>query len=293
MGVDLAGFKGVVDAMGGVPMCIDRPMYDELTGLDIPEAGCYEFDGPTALAFVRTRHQPTDCIPDFARIARQQQFLRSVLAKMLSPGQLWRIPRLVPEVADNISVDEGFEVLELADLAKSLNGVNTGDAEFRAVPTFPETIYPAGFTTGISVVKLKPEGRRLFERLREGRPLGDLGETQDRTEISPANVSVRVFDAASGGTADEVLSVIRRGGFNVAPSLGRAVDLGVYRSVILYAPGAEDRAKVVAGYVPGLKLREAEPGQLKEVDVAVVIPAKYEPRPPGGEGAPAPENPCA
>ena len=55
--VNLLGFQRVVDALGGVDMCVPYPMFDELTLLDIP-AGCQHFDGRTALAYVRTRHQP-------------------------------------------------------------------------------------------------------------------------------------------------------------------------------------------------------------------------------------------
>jgi LCP family protein required for cell wall assembly len=61
--VDLAGFQGLVDTLDGVDMCVPFPMQDELTGLDIP-AGCQHFDGGTALAYVRTRHQPCDTVPD-------------------------------------------------------------------------------------------------------------------------------------------------------------------------------------------------------------------------------------
>jgi LCP family protein required for cell wall assembly len=75
MYVSLIGFQGLVDALGGVDMCVPYPMKDELASLDIP-AGCQHFDGATALAYVRSRHQPCDAIPDFARIGRQQQFLR-------------------------------------------------------------------------------------------------------------------------------------------------------------------------------------------------------------------------
>jgi LCP family protein required for cell wall assembly len=292
VGVDLAGFRAVVDAMGGVPICVDRPMFDPKSGLSIPKAGCYTFNGYEALAFVRTRSQPTDCIPDFARIARQQQFLRAVLAKMLSPGQLWRIPRLVNAVADNLAVDEGFNILELADLASALNGVNTGDAQFRAVPTTPGWAYPDWYPDGLSVVRLKPEGRQLFKRLREGRPLGNLGETQDRTQISPANVAVRVFDAGSGGAAQATLEQLQRGGFDVAPGLGDPLELGTSEAMILFAPGAEDRAKVVARYVPGLTLQEAGEGVLADADVAVVIPSGFRLRPPGTGTVPEVEDPC-
>src|SRR5918999_774598 len=40
--VDLAHFQQLVDALGGVDMCVPYPMYDELSLLDIP-AGCQHF----------------------------------------------------------------------------------------------------------------------------------------------------------------------------------------------------------------------------------------------------------
>src|SRR5919109_1334457 len=102
--VDLARFQKLVDALGGVDMCVPYPMYDPLSLLDIP-AGCQHFDGRTALAYVRTRHQPCDSVPDFARISRQQQFLRAVISRLLEPGQLFRLPTLVPDLLANFVVD--------------------------------------------------------------------------------------------------------------------------------------------------------------------------------------------
>ena len=43
--VDFAGFKGVVDAIGGVPMYFDTPMRDDNSGLNVTEAGCTTLDG--------------------------------------------------------------------------------------------------------------------------------------------------------------------------------------------------------------------------------------------------------
>ena len=119
--VDLAGFQGVVDALGGVRMCMPYPMQDVLTGLDV-QAGCQEFDGGT-LAFVRTRHQPCDAVPDFARIGRQQQFLRAVLTKLLSPSEVANLPGLVKPVASNVVKDSDFQILDIIELARQLQGV--------------------------------------------------------------------------------------------------------------------------------------------------------------------------
>ncbi len=190
--VDLAGFEGVVNAVGGVEMCVPYPMVDPLTALDIP-AGCQHFDGKTALAYVRTRHQPCDAIPDFARISRQQQFLRALLSKLLSPGELLHLSSLVQPVLHSLVVDPGLRnPAELAYLAGQLNGVNSGAADFRVVPTTTADIYPNGIYTSI-VQMIQPQANDLFTAFRENKPLGDLGLTQVNTAPSPAIIKVGVF----------------------------------------------------------------------------------------------------
>ena len=42
----------MVDAVGSVPVYIDRPMIDDYTGFVAVEAGCYQLSGPEALAWV-------------------------------------------------------------------------------------------------------------------------------------------------------------------------------------------------------------------------------------------------
>lgn len=277
--VDLAGFQGVVDALGGVEMCVPYPMQDPLTGLDIP-AGCQGFDGRTALAYVRTRHQPCDRIPDFARIGRQQQFLRAVIAKMLSPGEIIRLPSLIPPVLDSLVVDEGLNPAELAYLAGQLNGVNTGDADFRVVPSVPQGVYLSG--RYLSVVQMvQPDAGELFRRLREGRPLGDLGLTQEQTPPSPAIIRIGVYDRRSLGVADTVYNTLTEGGFDTSlpvPDVSVAGQVPVKGSVILYDPEAPDgqaMADVVRGYLSNLEVVVAPEGALNGVDVAVVIGPNY------------------
>ncbi len=285
--VDLAGFQGLVDALGGVEICVPYPMQDPLTGLDV-QAGCQRFDGRTALAYVRTRHQVCDKIPDFARIGRQQQFLRAVIAKLLSPSMLLRLPTLVPELVEHFVVDEGLaHPAELVYLAGQLNGVNTGAADFRVVPTAPAGTYVDG--QYLSIVRLvEPDASRLFEALREGRPLGDLGKELPQTPPSPANIAVDVYDRRSAGTALEVLGILTRGGFLVPPSVAPASELGetVAGSAILFAPGEEAKARVVAQYVRGLELVPAPRTVLDGADVAVIVGPRYEPPPLTGSPPP-------
>ena len=285
--VDLAGFQGLVDALGGVDMCVPYAMQDELTGLDIP-AGCQQFDGATALAYVRTRHQPCDTVPDFARIGRQQQFMRAVVSELLTPSELLRLPSLVPELLGNLVVDEGLRnPAELVYLAGTLDGVTTGAADFRSVPSVPAGIYVDG--QYLSIVRtVEPAATQLFDRLKENRPLGELGQELGSTPPSPANVRVTVVDRNAGTAAVNVETVLTEGGFDTSPGILRpaAVEIPTKGASILYREGEEPMAKVVATYFPNLGLVPAPAGALPQgVDVAVVVNAGYE-IPPPTEGVP-------
>jgi LCP family protein required for cell wall assembly len=278
MYVSLAGFEGLVDALGGVDMCVPYAMFDEKTGLDI-DAGCQRFDGFTALAYVRTRNQPCDRIPDFARIGRQQQFLRAVISTLLQPGELLRLPDLVPELLGNIVVDEGLNPAELVYLAGQLQDVGTEDADFRTVPSIPAGIYDANGTFLSIVRPIEPDASELFRRLREGRSLGDLGTELAQTAPSPANIVVSVVDKRAGDVAADVLGVLTDGGFNTSPGIlgPDIVAPPTNGSMILYRDGAEAMAKVVGTYFPNMELVPAPPGALPAgQDVAVVVTSGYE-----------------
>ena len=71
--IDFNGFRRLVDSLGGLRMCVDRPMHDQRAGLQIPRAGCYRFDGNRALAFVRARNVEGDLIPDTSENATGEQ----------------------------------------------------------------------------------------------------------------------------------------------------------------------------------------------------------------------------
>lgn len=283
--VDLAGFKGLVDALGGVDVCVPYPMEDVLTGLDIP-AGCQRFDGSTALAYVRTRHQPCDAIPDFARIGRQQQFMRAVVSRLLSPGELLRLPTLVPELLGNLVVDKGLRnPAELVYLAGTLQGVNTGAADFRSVPSIPAGTYVNG--QYLSIVRaIEPQATQLFERLKAGRPLGDLGVQLASIPPTPANIVVAVVDKGAGSVAATMFNVLTEGGFDTSPGIvGRAdVRSPVKGSAIVYREGFEAEARVVGSYFKNLELVPAPAGALPAgVDVAVVVNGTYQIPPPSTE----------
>jgi LCP family protein required for cell wall assembly len=275
--VDLAGFQGVVDTLDGVDLCIPFDMQDELTGLDL-RAGCQRLDGFQALAYVRTRRLPCDAAaPDFYRISRQQQFLRAVINRLLQPGELLQLPTMVGPILSNIRRDDGLNPADLAYLVGQLQGISTGNVEFRAVPA------SGAVEEGLSVVKMEPEARTLFEALRAG---GQVPATAlPNTPISEANIPVLVVDHGAGDAAADVERVLSESGFDIAPGTTTFEELGVRvpGNTIAYAPGHLEEAQVVAQYFPGLTIAEAELGG--HVPVAVFVTASYVPQEPGSGGA--------
>src|SRR5579875_2114074 len=83
MEIGFGGFVGVVNAVGGVQMCLKHPLHDVASGLNL-KAGCQTLDGAQALGYVRDRHSFAD--QDLQRVQDQRAFLKALLHKVTSPG---------------------------------------------------------------------------------------------------------------------------------------------------------------------------------------------------------------
>jgi LCP family protein required for cell wall assembly len=314
--VDLNGFQQAVDKLGGVDMCIppyyvDTPgdleavdpsgnivyihyaeaghVADPYTGLDLLP-GCQHIGGAQALAYVRSRHNlPCSAIPDFARITRQQQFMRALINQMLKPSEFAKAPGLVGPVLSSLHRDSGFSPADLVYLVGQMRGISTGNVQFRSVSGTNATIYPNGIETAI--VRLDPADEKLFAAIRNGTPLpANLGTSLPLTPQSPANTTVEVIDAGNASAADEVEGTLSEGGFDVAPGIVQTkMPKRVTKAAIAYAPNTLASAQVVHSYFPGLPMIEVKS---LDVPVAVVVPRGYEPSSPspsgGGQSSPPP-----
>jgi polyisoprenyl-teichoic acid--peptidoglycan teichoic acid transferase len=262
--VNFAGFQKLVDALGGVPICIDKPLYDKLAGLNLPHKGCYNLKGGQALAFVRARHIQGDLIPDFSRISRQQQFIRAVIEKSLSVGSVFQLPKLIKAVEKNLVIDENLNLYSLQDLTRKIASVGQRGVLFRVVPAVPVDI------GGVSYVQLvEPQASELFQKMAAGQPLGQLGVEELATPISPANITVRVYDANSGGKAGQLVAYLQKAGFVVEVAPGPAPK-SFTKTIMLWGPQRQNQEQVVSAYLPGIPIR-FERVHTKGVDVAVVV----------------------
>jgi LCP family protein required for cell wall assembly len=245
--VDFAGFERLVDAIGGVPVCINKPMIDHLAGLYLPKAGCYNLTNQQALGFVRARHIEGDLIPDFSRIARQQIFFRAMLKKLESAGSILDVRTLLKAINHNVVIDQNLDVFALQDLLSRLADVGQNGVDFRVVPAVPFV------QNGIDYVRaLQPETTEIFDRIQSGEALFRLGKAEPLTGMSPADIRVQVFDRNSNGKAERVAEYLSKAGFNVLPILPSPANL--IRSQIRWPPDGHQQRSTLVEYLGGVKV---------------------------------------
>ena len=129
--VDFLGFVKVIDALGGVNICLPQPLDDPYSGLDL-SAGMHHVDGITALAYARDRH--SFATSDLARIQDQQRLLSSALSEAIDSGLLAnpiRLSQFINAALSALTVNQGLNVSALAD---QMRGITAGDVTFMTVP---------------------------------------------------------------------------------------------------------------------------------------------------------------
>lgn len=161
--IDFQGFKGLVDAVGGVTVCVDYPSRDRHTGLFI-RAGCSSLDGVEALAFARSRFFESkvdgdwkiDGTSDIGRTGRQRLFVTALLKSA------------VKHIADNPlsagGVFEGAvkavlvdEALDLVDFGRKMRPAAGGNIGSFPLPVYGDTI------AGNSVLRLDKDADAVLQ----------------------------------------------------------------------------------------------------------------------------------
>ncbi|MFE0045420.1 LCP family protein [Streptomyces albireticuli] len=163
--IGFGGFRNLVDALGGVEMCLDKPLKDRDSGADF-KAGCQELDGAQSLAFVRQRHQEAD--QDLGRMRNQQKFLNTLAKQAASPSTVLNPFRLYPVIGsglDTLIVDKDMGLFDLTSMFWAMKGVTGGDGKQLTVP-----IASANFPTrsdGMAVKWDTAKAKQLFDQLKK------------------------------------------------------------------------------------------------------------------------------
>ena len=178
-------FTGVIqmgDAIGGVPVCVTGPIWDDNTGLTIAEPGTYELRGLDALAFLRSRAGVGDG-SDLTRISSQQVYLSSLVRKLQSEGTLGD-PKKVYDLAS--------AALNSMQLSSSLGNLDTMVSIALALKDIPPQnvtfIQYPGWTGGEGVYfgKVAPDtasAEELLAYVRADQPfaLANVGDDRGST----------------------------------------------------------------------------------------------------------------
>ncbi|WP_376766628.1 LCP family protein [Thermomonospora cellulosilytica] len=165
--IGFGGFVGVVDAVGGVDMCLKQPLRDPKAGLNL-RPGCQTLSGAEALGFVRTRKFANG---DLERVQNQRRFFAALMDKATSPGVLFNPFRSIPlalNSTSNFTVDEGDHLLDLVRLMWAMRSLSGGDG---VTTTVPVGGFGSSAAAGSFVRWDRAKSEALFEALREDEPV--------------------------------------------------------------------------------------------------------------------------
>lgn len=133
-------FTGVAQlstAVGGVEVCINEPIVDPWSGLNLPEAGYHTLEGGQALAFLRTRKGVGDG-SDLARISSQQVYMSALVRTLQADGVLNDVTRLysIAQVAaQNMVLSSSLGSLDvMVSMAQALRNIPNENIVFIQYP---------------------------------------------------------------------------------------------------------------------------------------------------------------
>ena len=134
--VDFEGFQGMVDAVGGVEVCIPETIDDRAHGIYL-EAGTRKLEGIQALNYVRERYALSGG-SDIGRMKRQQAFIASMASTVLSSDTLARPDRLLAfleAATESLTLDEGLgNLVKIARLGYEFRGIGADKVQFMTIP---------------------------------------------------------------------------------------------------------------------------------------------------------------
>lgn len=198
--VNLQGFARLIDAVGGVTLCLDGDLVDATytdpsrphrMGITLP-AGCHRYNGTDALAYARIRkgylqlpdgtRQPQN---DFKRAARQQEVLLALRNEFAASDLIFALPSILDAIGRTVTTD--FPRDKAGDLASLLPLITGPDIE-RVVLDWPDYVdLPTNPEVNYLLVPKRNAIRTEMEKLFGEELLGwYLGSTASGPRPSPA-----------------------------------------------------------------------------------------------------------
>ncbi len=163
--IGFAGFVSVIDALGGIQMCLPAAIKDRDSNLDLPK-GCQVLNGANALGYVRMRK--ADPRGDLGRVERQRQMLAAVAKEAASPLTVInpvRYFRVVTSGAQSVAIGQDTGLLEMVGLANAMRQVS-GDGGLTL--TVPVADADASTPVGSAVLWDEDRADEMFADIARG-----------------------------------------------------------------------------------------------------------------------------
>jgi LCP family protein required for cell wall assembly len=274
--VDFIGFSNVVDALGGIKVClteaIDEPV-ENGAGIQLP-AGVQVVDGKNALGLMRARYSLADG-SDLRRIERQQELISITIDQITDMNLITDLPALykvLNAATSSLRMDPGLSDLDsLVTLSTSLSSMGSQNVSFVTVP-YEST--PDG-----NRVQWTESANDLWSAI-----INDTGwppsevvaveTTAPSTEtenivVKPSDVSAIVLNGTRrAGFAALTSDFLKTQGVNVA-EVGNAPNKDTAESVIVHTSGNALKAQLI-GQLLGIT-NIAEDPELTGADVAIIL----------------------
>lgn len=276
MMADFNAVKTLTTAVGGVDVCVGKPINDKESHLKLPK-GVSKIEGEQALAFVRTRHSFGNA-GDLDRIKVQQQFLGALARKMTSsdtltdPGKLLDLAEAATKA---LTVDTGIgKVSTLKDMALELKKVPPKNIAFTTVPVRDN---PAEKVVHATVVPLQPQAQQLFQTINADVSLTTVKQQQKKESAAVAarlkgsrsaasEVRVDIYNGgAPGGSAQQTLSWLQNQEGVLKSSQRGNASAPLDKTTLEYAPDQADQARKLAD-IMGLPASALKPGKSETND---------------------------
>ncbi|MET9956657.1 LCP family protein [Streptomyces sp. NPDC006339] len=273
MMADFNAVKEMTTAVGGVKVCVERPIDDPKSHLKLPK-GESTIMGEQALAFVRTRSSFGNK-SDLDRMKIQQQFLSSMIRQMKSDDTLTSPSKLydLAEAATNaLTVDTGIgSISKLKSLAMELTRIDTKNITFLTMPVIDNPAEP----TPVTVVPDPAEAPRLFAMMKSDTSLTEVKKKEQDAKNAQADAQAALLKGARSTAREVRVDVYNGSGLTGAAQ--KTIDWlqnehGVTRSTnksnapekaakttLTYAPNQADQARKLADLM-GLPASALRPG---------------------------------
>lgn len=202
--ITFTGVANMADAVGGVPVCINGPLHDPYSGIDIDHAGTFTLSGAVALAFLRSRHGVGDG-SDLGRISSQQVYLSSLVRTIKSSDTLTNFTKLYG------LANAATKNMQLSTSLSNVNTMVSMALVLKNIPPSRLTFVQYPSTTGVGgvysgkVAPLTAPAAALFATIKADQPFTlnsgtGRGSVADPNAAASASATPTPTASASGKT---------------------------------------------------------------------------------------------